>query len=84
MTVPEIDHVSFLVELAQTFFADEPKNKGFGSTHAQLGQKTFSTLAPPGFHSFTPNLVCDQLGPKASWSTKSGDRGVKPGGKYVI
>ena len=40
-----------------------------------------SHLAPPSFNGFTPNLVCDHLGPKASWSTKSADRGVKTGGE---
>ena len=51
------------------------KNKRFGSTHAQLAQKTISTLAPPRFNGFPPDFVCDQLAPKSTFSTKSRHRG---------
>ena len=35
--------------------------------------------SPPGFNGLKPNLECERLTPKASWNTKSGDRGVKSG-----
>ena len=57
-----------------------------GLTHKHLwkqvkqAHKDIFEASPPGFNGFTPNLVCDHFAPKVSWSTKSRDRGWKPGG----
>ena len=39
MTLPEIDHVSFLVEHAQTFFAGENEQGGIWLAHAMAGNQ---------------------------------------------
>lgn len=38
-------------------------------------RKKTGKLAPPDINGLKPNLVCDHLRPKPSWSTKSADRG---------
>ena len=57
-----------------------PKNKGFAIAHAQIGEKTFCTVAPPSFNRLKPNLVCGHFGAKASFTVKPGNRVEK----YVV
>ena len=47
---------------------------------AKQGKKHVFEGSPPGFNGLMPKSEYGHFRPKASWSTKSGNRGVKSGG----